>query len=107
MGVRSREPLYWKGGSAPVPDPTVQICCSEVGRSIQRVGPAALRNATQEIRQSLAMIRAASRFTNAQFNADHYACAGSAEAVRLQNQIADQLLSGANSKHWDLRQHTV
>jgi len=24
-GWRSREPLYWKGGSAPVPDPTVQI----------------------------------------------------------------------------------
>jgi len=96
MGVRSREPLYWKGGSAPVPDPTVQIAAQKSADQYNVVGRAALR---MDSRKSTVTgyDQSGKPIYNAQSTQTTTLAPDQQKQYDLQNQIADQLLSGANS----------
>jgi len=97
MGVRSREPLYWKGGSAPVPDPTVQIAAQKSADQYNVVGPGGSTKWTQGLPTVTGYDQSGRPIYNAQSTQTTTLAPDQQKQYDLQNQIADQLLSGANS----------
>jgi hypothetical protein len=97
MGVRSREPLYWKGGSAPVPDPTVQIAAQKSADQYNVVGPGGSTTWQQGPRTVTGYDQNGHAIYGSQSTQTTKLAPDQQKQYDLQNQIADQLLSGANS----------
>jgi hypothetical protein len=96
MGVRSREPLYWKGGSAPVPDPTVQIAAQKSADQYNVVGPGGSTTWQQGPRTVTGYDQNGHAIYGSQSTQTTKLAPDQQKQYDLQNQIADQLLTGAN-----------
>lgn len=103
MAIRFRgldapiETQYWKGGSAPVPDPTVQIAAQKAADQYNVVGPGGSTKWTQGNPVVTGYDQSGKPIYNAQSTQTTTLAPDQQKQYDLQNQIADQLLTGANS----------
>lgn len=97
MGVRSREPLYWKGGSAPVPDPAAQITAQKAADQYNVVGPGGSTKWTQGPQQLMGYDQSGKPLYGSSSTQTTTLAPDQQKQYDLSNQIADQLLTGANN----------
>src|SRR5882757_870271 len=87
---------HYKGGSAPVPDPTVQIAAQKSADQYNVVGPGGSTKWTQGNPTVTGYDQSGKPIYNAQSTQTTTLAPDQQKQYDLQNQIADQLLSGAN-----------
>lgn len=88
---------HWKGGGAPVPDPTVQIAAQKSASQYNVEGPGGSTKWTQGNPVVTGYDQSGKPIYNAQSTQTTTLAPDQQKQYDLSNQIADQLLTGANS----------